>query len=801
MRTYAVSAFLLFCGAATAGILITTTDKGLQFTDAFAITVNGKDKALAMGTEPKISGQLKKLPSTHLDRALIKDVSSNSFALYGEEGPNYILPEGLPKNATGDPASLWKTARIAAKKASNDKAPADVPVATFVAFLPGGAEELSKLCLDQRALGILGGKEKILETQLQWIAATARAYAANPAMAALKKYVERVMRQQYEQFETGTAAASVLLEGLKFADLSQAIYADAPEQAQLRKDLRDRKAWLDRKIAILLAFGAGEEWDAFLIGDRDFERFQQAFPEMLAKHKEALKKSLQFHSEAGDARQKDGEYGAAYREFRLAAMRNPSDPILQQKTAMAWTEYSSQVASEHQRDRKQLKLSERDAITQALDFASRYREANKLDEAMKSVQEAERVDPESLAVILKRAEVLGAQRKYTEALKALDEYDKRAVGDERAKAASLRTDLLFKRKDTVETARADLGKALAESRFHRFRDLVFQALRAKGDDAELLYYAGLASLTTRNTKQGREYLTRYLEISNTLDADEKQRAKARSTLVTITENRAVERGEPSWMSGQKVPKGTFYDPISLAFLPKVDHIEASNKLKVTYQWTGERLRSVTPVFEKPDHATGERKISFAYEDRVPQIASVAYEDAARAPSSLDPDDLLKGSSLVLINNPYADPIAIQNLTGKNITLAVSGNKFFHPFVWDKIHYFKLAYDEKGRVSQAREVSESGGFGGDTLLEFEWDGSRLMAVRGYQGDDKRRAKVYERTLQYQDERLIAESIQSQGKPSHIKYNYNGNRLISAECGTDFSLDGRGRKVMFLASSGN
>jgi hypothetical protein len=798
MRAIAVL-LLLFPGIAHAGILITRSDKGLQFGEAFAVVVNGKDKVLSVGGQPKVAGPAGKLASMHLTGMILKDASANALALYDTGNVTYILPDGLGKNGTGDGAALWRTAKLAWKKAANDKSPTDVPVAAFVGFLPEGAEELANLCLDNQALGLLGGKGNVFKTQIDWIAAAVRAYPGNAAMAPLQKFVERAMRQRYEQFETGTAPASVLQEALQLADLSQAIYPNVPEQVELRKVLRDRKAWLNLKTAILLAFAAAEDWDAFLLADRDFEKYEQAFPEMLAKHKDALKRSLEFHSRAGEARQRDGEYGAAFREFRLASLRNPSDPILEQKVRMAWIEYSSQVASEHQRDRKQLKLSERDAITQALDFATRYKDLNKLDEAMKSVQEAERVDPESLPVLLKKAEVLGAQRRYSDAERTLDEYDKRAVAEERAKAAGLRTDLLFKQREAVESARSEVTKALADSRYYRFRNIALNALRSKNDDPDLLYYAGLASVMIRDTKQSREYLNRYLELSNTLAGDEQRRAKARTLLAAPAAAAEADRGDSSWMSGKKLPKSVYYDPISLAFVPKVDHIEASNKLKVSYEWNGERLRSIIPTFEKPDRATGERRISFAYEDRVPQIASVAYEAGARPPSGSDPDELLKSSLVVLLNNPYVDPVAIENLTGDNITLAISGNAFFHPFVWDKVHFFRLVYDDWGRVKQAREIPEPKAPPSNVVLEFEWDRLQLLAVRAYQGVDKRRVKIYERTLLYQDSRLIGEDIRGQGKPSHIKYTYNGNRLVSAECSNDMTLDGRSRKVVFLANS--
>jgi hypothetical protein len=757
--------------------------------------VNGKDKVLALGAQPKITGPVGKLASVRLPGTLLKDGVANVIGIYSEGEIQYILPEGLPKNAPNDAAAIWKTAKLSNKKAANDKTPTDVSVGEFVAFLPGGAEELTRLCQDERALEILGGKGKVFPTQLEWLEAVVKANAANPAMAPLEKYVARAMRQRYEQFENGTGGVDVLEQGLKFAALSQDLYPTQPEQQQLRKSLTDRKVWLDRKLAVLRTFLAAKEWDAFLLGDRDFEKYQQAYPEMAKKYSDALNQSLQLHRQAGDDRLKEGEFGSAYREFRVAAMRQPSDKVMQQRVSMAWTDYSRRVAIDRQGARKQLSAGQREAIGQALRFATGYKEQNKLDLALNSVLEAAAIDPESLPVLLKKAEVLGAQHQFTKALETLDLYDQLAIDEERKPASDLRNDLLFKRTSTVEDIKAQFPKLWAESRFYKIRDLATEGLRAKDDDAELLDNGGRASLITRSANDGRALLARYLEVSNTLDANSEQRVRVRRLLATIPNSTPAEQGEANWMSGKKLPKGVFYCPASLAFQPKVERIDAG-KLKVSYEWAGDRLRAIIPTFEKNERLTSERKISFAYDDKASQIASVAYEDAAKAPSGTDADEIFRQSSLVLINNPYVDPVAVEKLTQKNVAIGIAGNRFFQPFVWDKIHYFELTYDSSGRVAQAREVADPKAAPGDTLLEFEWDGLQLAAVRGYQGDEKRRVMIYERTLEYQDGRLISEAVESQGKSSHIKYTYNGNRLVSAESGADLTLDNRNRKIFFL-----
>lgn len=790
-----LGAFLCVCAAARGGILISRSEKGLQFTDAAQILINAKDKALNLGAQPKISGPVNKLKDTKLGGSLVRDMESGVVALYSASEIEYLLPENLPKTAPSDPVAIWKNAaRISYKKSASDKMAADVAPGTFVAYLAGGIEELARLVLDERALELLGGKGKSFATQLEWIGAVMKAYAPNPAAAPLVKYLESAMRTRYQQFETGAAGLQVLSEALKLAELSQNVCPDQPEQAQLRKALTDRKAWLDRKAAVLRAFATAREWDAYLLGSRDFAKYQRAYPELKEKHAEALKQSLALHREAGERYMKEGEFGPGWREFRLASLRQPSDKLMQQKVLMAWTDYSRQVAVEQQRNRARISDGERAAISQALTFADGYLKQNKLDLALKSALDAERIDRNSLQVLLKKAEILGAQREYGKALATLDDYDRLAVNEERKLASDLRNELVFKRTNMLEEVKAQVQKALNEGRFHKIRQLAGEGLRGDGDDPDLLYAAGLAAIMTRDGNPGREMLTRYLNVSNTLDADEAQRSRVRIVLAGLAEPSGKEEGEANWMSGKRLPNNVYYDPISLAFQPRVDRIDASNKLRLTFSWEGVRLASIVPAFEKNERVTAERKIWFGYEDRVPQVALVTAGDAAPAALGDDPDERFKRSNVVLTNNPYVDPLAIEKLTGKDVTVGVAGNRFFHPFVWEKPYYFRLTYDEGGRVKQAHEITDPKA-GSGVLVEFDWQGMQLVAIRAFEGAGRQASKIYERTMQYQDGRLTAEEIQGQGKASKIKYIYNAGKLISAECAADPTLDGRSRKVVF------
>jgi tetratricopeptide (TPR) repeat protein len=785
--------FLLAATSLQAGILISRSGQGLQFAEAAAVSINGKDKALSIGAQPRISPG--KLPSVRLGGTLLRDADSRAIGVWEQGTMAFLVPDGL-KNPSGDAGPFWQAAKIAYKKTEKDKVATDVPPASFVAFLPGGVEELTKICTDQAALDVLGGKGKSFAAQVELFAATVKSFNGNPAIAPLEKYLEAAMREPYEQFEGGTVGVDVLDRGLKYAALSAEVYPQVPEQQKLRDELKHQREWVDRKMAVLRAFDAGEEWDAFLLADRDFEKYQRAFPEMAAKQNQALKQSLQLHARAGNERFAENEFGAAFREFHVASMRQPTNSELQTKVFLAWSEYSRRVAVDHQAQRKQLSPGQVNEIEKDLLFATRYKDQNKLEDALKSVAQAELVDPDNLKVLLKKAEILGAMHEVSNALAVLDQYDLRAVDEERKPSNTMRSELLFQVTSNLKDLKVEMQKSWADSSYNRVHSLALQGLRAKDDDADLLYYAGMSSLVTRHPEDGRKFLSRYLDVSNTLDANTDQRVAVRRVISGIGAPARPTQGSPNWMSGAKLPENVYYCPISLAFQPKIDRIDASNKLKVTFEWDGDKLRSITPVFDKNEHVSEEKKISFAYEDKVPQVVAVAYENDAKAPAGGDPDEALKKASLVLLNSPYADPLAVAKLTGQNITLAVAGNRFFLPFVWDKIHYFRLAYDTGGRVSTAREVSGPRGALGDTLLEFHWDGLQLQSIEAYQiSGEKRGAKFYERTMEYQSGRLMGETIESGGKSSRIKYTYNGGKLVSANCDKDMTLDGRSRQVMF------
>ncbi len=804
MLVYRLLPVILCAGtSATAGLLVLRSGNGIQFSESAAVLVNAKDKALAVGAQPKVAGAAGNFPAVPLNGVLIKDTEANALCLYDwAGGKRYLAPQPAPKKGAVDLAALWGAAKISYKKAPSDKTPEQVALASFIAFLPGGVEDLARLSMDQNGLALIGGKSGYFPAQVELIAAAARNFGSEKAMAAVETYVEGAMRRCYDQFDAGIAGMDVLQQGLQVAKLSAEAYPKALRQEQLRTALAAKKAWTDQEQAVLRAMFAGKQWDAFLLAYAGFEKYAWSLSEIVKQHHDALQQSLDLHKKAGDERSKMNEHFAAWREFRLAGQRQPSDKDVQTKTAKAWAEYSSQYALDHQRDRAQLSVGDRNARDTALGLARLNKADNKLDEALKHVEDAAKVDPASVDVLYAKADILSARGETARGLKTLDEYDLHAATeDEQKKGLALRTELqhqLEKLGDRKAQVRRDWeGSSFGAARVH-----AIEALRTREDDPEILYYAGVASLVTRHSKEAREYLAQYLQYSDTLDGDQTRRGEVRRLAANAADAAPDAPGERNWLSGKKLPDGVYYCPISLAFQPRVARISTSAKLTLDFNWdNGGRLGSIVPSVEKNARIIPPKQLYFTYADQpFPQLFSAGFARGAPAPA--EPDAAVRNSSVVLLNNPHVDPTLVKQLTGKDVAVVLAGDRFFNPFSWDNIYHFRVRYDEQGRIGAARLMADrEGGAEAPVLVEFEWDGPRLMAVRGYDlpgGSEKDKAKVYERTLTYREGKLIEEEIHERGATNHIKYTYNGDDLVSAEWDKD--AEGRSRRITFVSSAG-
>jgi len=457
------------------GLIVFRAGTEIKFSDASSLLINGKDKALNGGTQPETLGALNKLPSVKLGGPLMRDGKTGALLSPVTGGqPQVLLPMGLPKGAGPDIKALWKDAQLSYRPSASDKTAADIPTSDVIAFLPNGSAGLPALCADAKALAIIAGPDDVRTLQSNLITAAVKAFSSQQPAVVLENYVRSSMAGSLERFSDGFETSRSLDEGLHFARISEAAFPSQSEQNRLREDLRSSRAWLDRRVAMLKAFAAGEQYDAYILGYREFEKHQSSFPDLTARHRDALKQSIAVHRAAGVERLANREYKSAYRELKLASFREPSNSALQKELSVAWAEFSREIAVSRQLQRKQLSGGQLEAIKSALFFAKQYNKEQKLDEALKSVLEAEAIYPRHLPTLLVKAEVYAARNEMAKALEALDEYDMNAVDDDRTPASDLRNQLTFRLQNSLSELKSRMSAAWTTQRYTSARKLAFQ---------------------------------------------------------------------------------------------------------------------------------------------------------------------------------------------------------------------------------------------------------------------------------------------------------------------------------------
>jgi hypothetical protein len=295
-----------------------------------------------------------------------------------------------------------------------------------------------------------------------------------------------------------------------------------------------------------------------------------------------------------------------------------------------------------------------------------------------------------------------------------------------------------------------------------------------------LLHAGLGNAMLRNRQLAQEQFAKYLEVSQASGSDEKQRAQVYGYVTAVNTEIPEPEGKPNWYSGYKSPPGVFYCPISLMPNAHAVDVKASKKQTASFEWSGDRLTAVhTRNLEMGQHDVG---IYFDYfkEGMVRRVADGSENPFAGKedpqPPRLTPKGPVgpaPGEYVVLLDYPTVDPVMVQRLTGKSVATIVAGNAYFHPFVWNGVVPFLAEYDDQG----------------PRVLDFRWDGPRLIEIA------ERGGQNYRRTMTYAGGMLKQEAVSYRGKNSKIEYKYKGDQLVEAICGDDGSVEGRSRHVTF------
>jgi hypothetical protein len=798
--------------AAQVTIVLRRGGSSWQLLQAEKITFNQKDK-LRVGSSKQLELRPDAYKALHpveiLQAGVLRRHAGGYLVRRVSDGWEPVVADGVQLKTASTFAAVWAATAVAIQADRNAKNFKPLQPADVYAIIPGAdaSEALANLIADPanfRGVGEANEDAAFDERMSLLVAATAPGQPGPPAGTTGEKSVPWVtgagaaklqgivldgMQIAERRLSAGIAKKDDLNLGLKFVIVSAQAYPSDPQEKMARDTLLARKVWLDQRIAILNALRAGELWDAFLAKYSDFDRWDNSFDTMRKARAEAFQKSGQLHRAAGDGYYKDKNYALALHEFQTAKTYLPGDQEIVGLIEKVSLENERQIASIRDTRPEVTTSANYRLVTRHLQDADLYIGENKLADAQKEIDQARGVDPKSPRILLSAAKLQRASNKLPDALRTLEDYF-RQVADDGGVGDELRNRIRHELNSSIEQKKAAIADAENAGDYAKAWQATKAGLELDVSDLDFLYHAGLDGAILRKPEAG-EAFDKYLSLSQTPGADQKRRADVYGFRSQITKPTLPKsEGTPNWFSGYNNPPGLMYCPISLMPNARIADIKSRKQTSI-YKWEGDHLLNIqtsspelsdpkvpTIVFEYSKDNGGVRRVGVnALDNPKDDPAALRFTEKGVVGTG-------NGAYLGLPNNPVADPLMVERLTGKRVATLVAGNRYFDPFVWTGVFTFLAEYDDQGRVTSARQVSPPEGSG--TTLRFKWDGLKLVEI---DGDD------YKREIKYNGNRVAYELITAHGKGSKIEYRYRGDRLVEADAGEDASLDNRPRHVTF------
>jgi tetratricopeptide (TPR) repeat protein len=711
---------------------------------------------------------------------------------------NIVLPEDYtlktPTNVDEIPGRLSLLMLESKKQKQSDMLPPE----QFFVYLSGSSPERATLDFVQKdwVFNDLG-------EQLRSMEAFVTAFRMTPEAEEFRGVLQTKLQNGLAAFEDGGPWED-LLTLRRFSELGRKAYPNDAPLRQLHERVTGRIAFVESRLRVLRSAALSADWDMFLNQYGEFERYQSSFKDIVAMRQEALEETARTHAVRARAFASREDHEAALKEASGAELRDPANKeiikLVDDEKLLVSQRYAKEAASH----RKKLDLNSPEGrrFQQALSFAGNFIRDKDYAKAQESLTEAQRLNPEAPEILLSRAKLLVSEDRLSEALPILDSYDRLVVEPEELKAgADTRFQIQYEIGKRREAGQKQIEQLIKAGEYSQLDALMKTALKSDSEALDFLYYGGIAAAAVRDSARARQLLTSYLDHSNSLEGDLSKRDRAlrvRNAIVDLKPQPAS--GPVSWMTGRKLADGVVYDPESLAFQIPFDSVTGS-KVHMTFSWDQGRLDSIKTTFDDEkaarvykqlgaDAETGagsseEGNFFFQYSPagqllsaRTRPLAKdeqkpfrVHFARDKKPPSLVDADG---APVLVLRNSPYVDA-SVMNLLEGPVATTVAGNSFFHPFLWDGIHYFSVQYDAQGRIATAQEWNV------DNRLWFTWDGDRLTAIRAYRANSS--TPYYERKITYAGGQLSAEDYTLNGKAGKVRYTFSGRTLQSIKVDHD------------------
>lgn len=705
-------------------------------------------------------------------------------------------PDNASPKGTASFAGLWNAATVTVQKDRSGKSTTTLNGKELFAVLPGGNrdEAVANFLMDESNFTGVGERnaDAAFEERMSLL------IAVGPSLgpvggAKLRAMLLSDMQGTEQRFASGMAPYSSLLAELKVVAVSLQAFPNDAAQQKARAALLDRKAAVDRRIAILKVFSAGELWDALLDKYGDFEQLDDSFPDLRGMREKAFVQSVAYHQAEGQTLRAKGDFDGALRELQMAQSRNPVDAGVESLVDLVRIEAARARSKVGVHKAIDVTAPVQSEIRRHLLFAENYMNDKRTADAEREILAAEALDKSSLDIVLARAKLARARTQPLKALTILDEYDRRAfTSDEITAGETLRGNIVYELKMSKESLKTAIADAERDGDYGKAFSSAQSGLEIDADDRDFLLSVGRFAAIVRKSAVAEGAWQHYLKLSWAPGAGAAQRTAVYHDLPKIKETIPEPEGSVNWFSGYKSRPGSPYCPISLTFNAHVTRVVSANKQTTTFQWNAAQLVQVG-VEQQPGGSRATYYFDyFGDNGGVRRVATEEIRDPPAVPKFTTNGPVAAGKAVytAMRNNPTFDPLMVQKLTGKNVATVVVGNPYFNPFAWEGIYMFMVEYDSKGRVKLARQVPVGSQQTPLHTFEFAWDdNSRLHSIT------EKGSGNYQRTMNYSGAKLSSELITFHGASAKIEYRYKGDILSEADCGNDPSLDGHSRKVTF------
>ena len=254
-----------------AGKLVVILHRGgttWELQDAEKITINARNKFRQ--APPRTAGinpdAYKQLGQALVGSASMRMHRDGYMVVAGGGAWKPALPDGLAVKTPVPLAGLWAGAAVQIQPDVKSKF-VEYKLADVFAIIPGTTAPDAAVDFLATPANFAGVGEKTQEdsfNERMSLLVGIAGVVQGPASAKLKNMLLVEIDGAVQRSNAGTTRYAEIVQGLKWAEVSDKAFPADAEQKKARDALRGKKASVDQRMAILHALSTGGQWDAFI---------------------------------------------------------------------------------------------------------------------------------------------------------------------------------------------------------------------------------------------------------------------------------------------------------------------------------------------------------------------------------------------------------------------------------------------------------------------------------------------------------------------------------------------------------